>query len=497
MTSTVDHRQGQERSELLIGRRRIWLPSLGLRVSERRFLLIVVDILLLNLALVISLVLRTELLPDIQAALWNIKWFVTLLFLWAIVAIIFNVYDLARASSTTYSLWAIASATGFTSLIYISIPWLTPPIENRSQAYIFVGLSVILLATWRFLYANIFIQPAFQRRSLVVGAGNSAKALVHALKDDGLSENGNPYRGTGHQIVGFIDDNAYQRQEQFFGIPVLGGSKDLVSLVIKQDIDEIVVAITETEKMRPELFEAILICREIGLPVVSMTTIYERLTGRVAYEHASLNVEVATGQTDSPFLRFYEVLKRIVDYAGAILGLIIVLLSAPIIALVNRITSPGPIFFRQRRVGHGGKIINIIKFRSMVPGAEDESGVTWAEENDSRVTTAGRWMRLTHLDELPQVINVLLGEMSLVGPRPERPEFVEEFSRLISFYRARHSVRPGITGWAQIHQDYGDSIDRAKEKLEFDLYYLKHAGPMLDTIIILRTITKVLGFRGR
>jgi lipopolysaccharide/colanic/teichoic acid biosynthesis glycosyltransferase len=133
----------------------------------------------------------------------------------------------------------------------------------------------------------------------------------------------------------------------------------------------------------------------------------------------------------------------------------------------------------------------------MVPDAEDESGVTWAAENDRRVTTAGRWLRLTHLDELPQVVNILLGDMSFVGPRPERTEFVEELSKTISFYRARHSVRPGITGWAQIHQDYGDSIDRAKEKLEFDLYYLKHAGPMLDTIIILRTITKVLGFRGR
>ena len=148
-------------------------------------------------------------------------------------------------------------------------------------------------------------------------------------------------------------------------------------------------------------------------------------------------------------------------------------------------------------MGRGGRTFCVIKFRSMVPGAENESGAIWAAENDDRVTSFGRLLRHTHMDELPQFINVLRGEMSIVGPRPERPEFVGLLSRSVPFYRARHSVRPGITGWAQIHQDYGDSIERAKEKLEYDLYYLKRAGFRLDTVIMLRTIAKVLGFQGR
>jgi lipopolysaccharide/colanic/teichoic acid biosynthesis glycosyltransferase len=169
----------------------------------------------------------------------------------------------------------------------------------------------------------------------------------------------------------------------------------------------------------------------------------------------------------------------------------------PAVWLGNRLWSPGPLFFCQKRVGRGGRPFTVIKYRSMVPDAEQECGAVWASEGDNRVTVFGSFLRKSHLDELPQVINVLRGEMSLVGPRPERPEFVGQLSELIPFYRARHCLRPGITGWAQIHQNYGDSIEGAKEKLEYDLYYTKHAGPMLDAIIILRTISKVLGLRGR
>jgi lipopolysaccharide/colanic/teichoic acid biosynthesis glycosyltransferase len=133
----------------------------------------------------------------------------------------------------------------------------------------------------------------------------------------------------------------------------------------------------------------------------------------------------------------------------------------------------------------------------MVPDAERHSGAVWTREDDERVTSFGRWLRLTHLDELPQVFNVMKGEMSLIGPRPERPEFVEDLSMSIPFYRVRHSLRPGISGWAQIHQDYGDSVELAQEKLEYDLYYLKRAGPWIDTIIMLRTVSKVLAFQGR
>lgn len=497
MTSVDDRHEGQAQPAVSANRRRIWLPSLGLRVSERRLLLVAADIFILSTSLIISLVLRTDLLQNASAIWLNVKWFVTLAILWGIIATLFRLYDLSRAADPAMGVIIAGGAAGLTSLIYLTIPWLTPPIGNRSQGYIFVIISVVLIGIWRLLYAQLFVQPAFQRRAIVVGAGNSGRALATALAGNGLKSKRNRQYGTGHELIGFVDDDPEKEGSAFLGIPVLGDSSRLLRLVRELDVDEVVVSITDTEGIRPELFEAILDCREIGIPIATMTTVYERLTGRVAFEHASRNVALATGQEDLPYLRFYGASKRIVDIIGAFIGLLFLTIFTPFVVLGNRITSPGPLFFRQRRVGRGGKDIDIIKFRSMIPDAETESGAVWATIDDSRITFAGRLLRQTHLDELPQVLNVLRGDMSLVGPRPERPEFVEYLSQDIPFYRARHSVRPGITGWAQIHQDYGDSVEGAREKLEYDLYYIKNGGPILDTLIMLRTITKVLALRGR
>ena len=307
----------------------------------------------------------------------------------------------------------------------------------------------------------------------------------------------NPFRGTGYMLLGFIDDDPARRRRMLSGLPVLGSSHDLVRLARTLHVDEVIVAITQTKDLRPELFEAILDCRELGIPVTTMPAVYERLHGRVAVDFASRDVETATGFEAGAFVQLSAALKRLIDLIGSMFGLLLLALLIPLVTLGNRLWSPGPLFFRQQRVGVGGRPFVVIKFRSMVPDAEKESGAVWASAGDSRVTSFGYFLRKTHLDELPQVINVLRGEMSLVGPRPERPEFVGELSRQIPFYRARHCVRPGITGWAQIHQDYGDSLEGVAEKLEYDLYYIKRASFALDLIILLRTVTKVFGLRGR
>jgi exopolysaccharide biosynthesis polyprenyl glycosylphosphotransferase len=488
----------EERSPArLLQGKRFRLPSLGLGVSERKLLLGVVDVTLLSLALATSIVIRTDLFFDLSSFFFNIKWFITLFLIWVVIAGIFDVYNLARAGNPSSSLVASTSAAAVTSLIYLVVPWLTPPIENRSQLFVFVALSVLFVGVWRFLYATLFVQPAFLRRALVIGAGNSGRALVHALQQKGSGPEFNPYKGTGHEIIGFVDDDPNRLNEEIEGVPVLGNSSHLVDLVLNYDVNELVIAITNTQEIQPGLFEAILDCRERGLTIASMTTIYERLTGRVAFEHASRNVEIASGRSENAWSRLYNLFKRLVDIFGALFGLFCMLVLVPFLLLANTFNSPGPLFFRQIRVGKGGHLFEVIKLRSMVTDAEAETGAVWARKKDSRITSIGRWLRQTHLDELPQVINVLRGEMSLVGPRPERPEFVNELSETIPFYRARHSVRPGITGWAQIHQDYGDSFDGAREKLEFDLYYIKRAGMIVDTTIMLRTVSKVIGFRGR
>lgn len=477
--------------------RRVWLPSLGLRSSERRLLLGIVDLILINLALIFSLLISTDLLPSFSAILGPFKWFVTLTAVWFFVANIFDVYNLARAASTTYSVRTIGTVALITSIVYTAIPWLTPPMQNRSQLFLFVFFAIFMLVAWRILYAQFFVQPTFQRRSIIIGTGASGQALVTTLQKKLLGVDANPFRGTGYEILGFIEDNATNQEERVAGLPVLGSSQDVVSVVDKLHIDEVIIAMPNTQHMGPTLFEAILDCRELGVPVTKMTTVYERLTSRVPVEYASDDMEIAAGLDDNPFLRLYTAIKRLTDLIGAVLTLPFLLLLMPLVALGNLFTSPGPLFFKQVRVGRGGRPFHILKFRSMVPDAEKSQGATWAQSNDDRVTVIGRILRWSHLDELPQIINVLHGEMSLVGPRPERPEFVEKLAPRIPFYRARHCAKPGITGWAQIHQDYGDSIASAQEKLEYDLYYVKHISPILDLLIMLRTITKVVGLRGR
>lgn len=476
--------------------RRVRWPLSGLRASERRLLLRSGDISLLCISLGVAVAARTDLLPNLAAALANIKWFVTLAFVWLLFAAIFDVYDLSRAASISRSASSSGAAAAVASVSYLFIPWLTPPLANRSFGFLFVAAAVVSVLTWRLIYARLFAQSIFQRRLLVVGAGLSGQDLVSILQG-AAREDEVQLEAAGHEIIGFVDDKVELQGGRVAALPVLGSSADLLHLVQDQDIDEVVIAITHTETIGPRLYEAILDCKEMGVPVVSMLTLYERLTGRVPIEHASQNIEQATGQSDSPFLRMYGLTKRVVDFLGALVGAVPFCLMIPLVTIANLVASRGPLFFRQTRVGKGGQLFEVIKFRSMRPGAEDESGATWASQGDDRVTGVGSFLRQTHLDELPQVINVLRGEMSLVGPRPERPEFVATLSKSIPFYRARHAVRPGITGWAQIHQDYGDSYERAREKLEYDLYYLKRQSPILDTEIILRTVTKVLRLKGR
>jgi lipopolysaccharide/colanic/teichoic acid biosynthesis glycosyltransferase len=227
-----------------------------------------------------------------------------------------------------------------------------------------------------------------------------------------------------------------------------------------------------------------------------MSALYERLLGRVPVEHIGRDLHMVVRMHETAGERFYHVAKRLSDIFMAVGGVALVGLITPVAALGNAITSPGSLFYRQQRVGKGGETFDMLKFRTMRPGAEDGVGAVWAGEQDPRVTPVGRLLRCTRLDELPQCVNVLRGEMSMIGPRPERPEFVGDLAQELPFYRARQAVRPGITGWAQIQFEYGNSVDDAKVKLEYDLYYVKYANPLLDLRIILQTLPVMMRMKG-
>ncbi|MGD9046768.1 MAG: sugar transferase [Anaerolineae bacterium] len=460
----------------------------AMTLAERRSILILVDLLLVNGALILATALWVDFEPAPFNLLANAKWFVMLTLVWLIVGSALDIYNPVRAASATNSLASSGVAALVASVVYLLIPWFTPPLSRRIFFAFFVVFVVLGVVLWRVIYARFFFQPGFQRRALIVGRGATAQWVVDELQAAARSERPNPFRGTGYQIAGQVDRLPVGADQ------TLDPALSLMRFVRTSNVDEILVA--EGADLTPDLQEALLDCQEIGVPVVPLSLAYERLTSRLPVAYAVRDLGLIANADDSAGRRLFHVAKRIIDLGLALVSLLGMVLLVPFIALGNALTSPGPLFYRQQRVGRGGEPFVLIKFRTMVPEAEAENGAVWAAEGDPRTTPVGRWLRRTHLDELPQVINVLRGEMSVVGPRPERPQFVGQISGALPIFRARHSVRPGITGWAQIHVRYGNSVDDARLKLAYDLYYVKHASFLLDTVTLLRTFPAMIKLEG-
>jgi lipopolysaccharide/colanic/teichoic acid biosynthesis glycosyltransferase len=255
------------------------------------------------------------------------------------------------------------------------------------------------------------------------------------------------------------------------------------------------VAITNTDEIKPALMQALIACWSRGVDVVPMAVYYEHLTGAVPTQHLGANLFALVGVPTGLGLRLWDFVRRASDVLVGLLGLAITGVLMPLIALAIVLDSPGGVFYRQERVGRGGRLFMLAKFRSMVADAES-NGAVWASQHDNRCTRVGRFLRATRLDELPQFWNLVNGTMTLIGPRPERPVFVEQLTEAFPYYSVRHSVRPGLTGWAQVRFRYGNSVDDAMQKLRYDLYYLKHRGPVLDAIICLYTLRVIVRMEG-
>jgi sugar transferase (PEP-CTERM system associated) len=273
---------------------------------------------------------------------------------------------------------------------------------------------------------------------------------------------------------------------------VLGTLANLRDLCRVEGISRVVVALRERRGKVP--VDRLLACRMDGVQIEERESMYERLTGKLAVESMRPSYLIyGRGFARDPMTM---VLKRVIDILASLIGLVVSLPLCLIAAVAVKLTSRGPVFFSQERTGQDGHPFRLIKFRTMRVDAERESGPVWAQKNDSRVTPVGRVLRLSRIDEIPQFLNILRGQMSFVGPRPERPHFVEQLTHEIPFYPLRHTVKPGLTGWAQVRHPYGASIEDAQEKLRYDLYYIKNTTPLFDLNIILRTVAVILGGQG-
>ncbi len=354
-----------------------------------------------------------------------------------------------------------------------------------------VSIQLMLIFFIRAFFVNIVDVVGFKRRLLLLGEGSLA-----AKVQTWLAENERGYTDVVRRDAVARQDRVVPLRGRLAHSAAVAASavslpdRALPEFVRYHSIDEIVV--TGSEDHDGSVWD-LLECRTSGVKVVDFLTFWERETGRIDLDAIDPNWLVYSGGFRSSLLR--RVAQRSLDVLVSIVGLVITSPLLPIVALLIKLDSPGPILYRQERVGKNGHMFQILKFRSMHADAE-QGTPRWAEHADPRVTRIGGILRRTRIDELPQLLNVIKGDMSLVGPRPERPAFVAAFERQIPFYDVRHSVRPGITGWAQINYEYAASLEDTKRKLEYDLFYVKNHSVFLDLAIMLQTLRIILWQQG-
>lgn len=376
--------------------------------------------------------------------------------------------------SSRYELIAAAALAVF--LAYLVFSLLIGLVLLRVYGRYIVGITTtisllgVIVPRW-ILMRMYRLQPI---RVVIYGAGNKGSTLAQRLASD-------PH----FEVVGFLDNNQELAGAERFGYPVFGSIHNYGGDKLKQlDVDILVISIT-ANKLIEKNARAIMELPLEQIEVMNKGAFIEYYFNEISVEYGC--PQWFASSPSVPGNPSVFAVKRLLDLAGGMAGLLLSLPLWPFIALAVKIDSRGPVFFTQDRVGWRGKTFRIIKFRTMFTNAEDD-GPQWARTNDARVTNVGRLLRRTRMDELPQLLNVLLGDMSLVGPRPERPEFVEDLTREIPYYDHRHLVPPGLTGWAQVRYRYGASKQDAIRKLQYELYYVRHLSIMLDVEILLRTI---------
>ncbi len=461
-----------------------------LPISERRLLIGFGDLLAVNAAVLISL--RIWSIVGERHFGWafilsQFHWFIILSLLWLVLATSNDFYNLDLSANWLRSQGRQLTITLQLLIVYLVIFFLSPRDALPRLFILYYAIaSYILIALWRLMRLFLVGWTQSRRRVVIVGTGWPARVMIEALGQHAAHD---------YEIVGVVDEALpVTVDDVVIEAEVIGDGGDLARIAQELQVAEIILA--TSDRVDGELFQAVMDCYELGIPITPMPILFERLTGMVPVEYVRGHWNVVLPlEGRSPFDP-YPALKRLLDLGISLFGLLCFGLMLPFLALIMMIDSPGPIFYRQERVGKAGSTFQVIKLRTMIPDAESYSGPIWAISGDSRITRVGKLLRKSRLDEVPQLINVLKGEMSMVGPRPERPFFVERLQRTIPFYRTRQAIRPGVTGWAQINYGYGSTEKDALTKLQYDLYYIRHRSLMLDGLILLRTVGRVIRLQG-
>jgi exopolysaccharide biosynthesis polyprenyl glycosylphosphotransferase len=372
-------------------------------------------------------------------------------------------------------------------LFYLLTPVLSPFLpEDRIQIFYFYIALIVSVLIWRLIYINLIESPRFYKRVLLVGEVSNIDDLIQEL--DTSDPN--------YKIVGFINSESATSESIKTTNLVEFDVKDFLDIIEKESISEVLVATINAEAITHEVYHNLMLLLERGFKIRDYSQVYEELLLKVPIQFVGKDFYKYFPFSRSNENKLYMFFQRTSDIILAVIGLLIGIVLLPLILLGNLIANKGPLFYTQERIGLNSVPFRIIKLRTMIVNAEAD-GAKWAVKNDRRITTFGKFLRRTRLDEVPQFYNVLRGEMSIIGPRPERPFFVKELSQIIPFYETRHIIKPGLTGWAQVNTRYGASVDDSLTKLQYDLYYIKHRSIFLDLSIAIKTLSTILYYRGQ
>lgn len=375
------------------------------------------------------------------------------------------------------------------SFFLLSIVYYLNPAVMLGQGVLFLAVSLFALYQffWHTVYMVYLHHPRFSQRVLILGTGQLASQMGELART-----NSHYCTLAGYATCYGDETKAVDHSPLITPGVIVGDAEDLMAVALKARADVIVVALSERRGIFP--LRDVLRCKLNGIEIMDSPTFYERIYGKLMLEQITPSwIIFSSGFRRT---RLLNVFKRCSDIVLSALGLLLAAPLFPVIALLIKLESPGPLFFSQVRVGCREKPFKLYKFRSMAQDAEKSSGAVWAQKNDPRITRIGHFLRNSRIDEIPQLYNVLKGNMSFIGPRPERPEFVEKLKNVIPYYSKRHFIKPGLTGWAQVKYPYGASIEDAVEKLRYDLYYIEHFSMFLDSLILFETIKVVLFGRG-
>ena len=454
-------------------------------ISERRVLLRLIDIISVAAAMILlGQIFHIEYFNKIYNS-WTYG-LVLVLYLSAIGSI-FEIYNLQIASNQFQSIKNVLLTSSLTVLFYILTPLYTPDLPNKRVEILFFYLAVVVpIFVWRMIYVRYFAANRFKKNAILVAESKDCQKLV---KDLGLND---PH----YTVVGYVNINiaAYESEDS----PNLKkvNSENIEKFVVENNVSDIIIATKETSEISINIYNQLIKLLESGYNIKEYSHLYEQLNQRMPVQYLEKDFFKYFPFSRSNQNRLYQFSARAIDILFSIAGLIVMIVLIPIVVIINLVANNGKLFYTQQRVGLNGENFKIFKFRTMTKNSEKD-GAVFSTVNDIRVTPFGKFMRKTRIDEFPQFINILKGEMSLIGPRPERPIFVDQIAQNMPFYTTRHVIKPGLTGWAQVNYPYGETLEHSLIKLQYDLYYIKHRNIFMDIDIMVKTLSTVLFYRGQ